>query len=46
MAPCPGRQDVAEYRIGYGLWYYDETDGWQLLNGVVPEDMKPVNFYP
>ncbi len=31
---------------GYGLWYFDETNGWQLLNGVVPEDMKLINFYP
>ena len=31
---------------GYGLWYYDETIGWQFLNAVVPEDMKPINFYP
>jgi len=31
---------------GYGLWYYDETNGWQFLNAVIPEDMKPINFYP
>jgi hypothetical protein len=31
---------------GYGLYYFDETDGWQLLNDVVPDDMKPINFYP
>ena len=31
---------------GYGLWYYDETNGWQFLNDVVPDEMKPINFYP
>ena len=31
---------------GYGVYYFDETDGWQLLNDVVPDDMKPINFYP
>ena len=31
---------------GYGLWYYNETNGWQFLNDVVPDDMKPINFYP
>jgi len=31
---------------GYGLYYYDETSGWQLLNAVIPEDIKPINFYP
>jgi len=30
---------------GYGLYYLDETEGWQLLNPVVPEDVKPINFY-
>ncbi len=30
---------------GYGLYYYDETNGWQFLNAVIPEDMKPINFY-
>jgi len=32
--------------IGFGLYYFDETIGWQLLNAVVPDDMKPINFYP
>jgi len=32
--------------LGLGLYYRDETDGWQLLNGGVPDDMKPINFYP
>lgn len=31
---------------GYGLYYLDETTGWQLLNGVIPEDMITINFYP
>jgi hypothetical protein len=31
---------------GYGLYYFDETDGSQLLNAAVPEEMKPINFYP
>jgi len=31
---------------GYGLWYHGETTGWQFLNAVVPEDMKPISFYP
>jgi predicted nucleic acid-binding protein len=31
---------------GYGLYYYDETSGWHLLNTVLPDDMKPINFYP
>jgi hypothetical protein len=31
---------------GFGLYYFDETIGWQLLNAVVPDDMKPINFYP
>jgi hypothetical protein len=30
----------------YGLNYFDETNGWQFLNGEVPDDMNPVNFYP
>ena len=31
---------------GYGLYYRDETSGWHLINDVVPDDMKPINFYP
>ena len=31
---------------GYGLYYLDETKGWQRLNTVIPDDMKPLNFYP
>jgi hypothetical protein len=31
---------------GYGLYYDDETTGWQLLNDVVPEEMKSINFQP
>jgi len=29
---------------GYGLYYDDETNGWELLNAVVPDDIKPINF--
>jgi hypothetical protein len=31
---------------GYGLYYLDETNGWQRLKTVIPDDMKPLNFYP
>jgi hypothetical protein len=31
---------------GFGLYYYDETNGWQLLNTVLLVGMKPINFYP
>jgi hypothetical protein len=31
---------------GYGLYYHDETNGWQFLNAVIQEDIKPINFYP
>ncbi len=30
----------------HGLWYHGETTGWQFLNAVIPEDMKPINFHP
>jgi len=29
---------------GYGLYYLDATNGWQLLNSVVPSDMKSINL--
>ena len=30
----------------YGLYSFDETDSWQLLNAVVPVDMKPCIYKP
>ena len=43
------KDGVAELVVsfsGYGLYYFDETNGWQLLNTVLPVGMKPINFYP
>jgi len=41
-----GVEELVVSFSGYGLWYYDDTDGWQFLNGEIPDDMKPINFYP
>jgi hypothetical protein len=41
-----GLEELGVSFNGYGLYYYDETSGWHLLNTVVPVDMKPINFYP
>jgi hypothetical protein len=41
-----GLEELVVAFTGYGLYYFDETDGWQFLNGEMPEDVKPINFYP
>jgi len=41
-----GVEELVVAFTGYGLYYFDETDGWQFLNGEIPDDMKPINFYP
>jgi hypothetical protein len=41
-----GVEELVASFSGYGLYYLDETNGWQLLNAVVPDEMKPINFYP
>ena len=41
-----GVQELVVSFPGYGLWYYGETNGWQFLNDVIPDDVKPINFYP
>jgi hypothetical protein len=41
-----GVEELVVSFSGFGLYYFDETIGWQLLNAVVPDDMKPINFYP
>jgi len=41
-----GVEELVVSFSGFGLYYFDETIGWQLLNDVVPDDMKPINFYP
>ena len=41
-----GIEELVVAFSGYGLYYHDEVDGWHFLNDVVPEDMKPINFYP
>jgi hypothetical protein len=41
-----GLQELVVSFSGYGLYSLDETNGWQLLNQVLPVDMKPINFYP
>jgi len=41
-----GQEELAVSFSGYGLYYFDETYGWQWLNDVVPDDMKPINFHP
>ena len=41
-----GVEDLVVSFSGFGLYYFDETIGWQLLNDVVPDDMQPINFYP
>jgi 23S rRNA C2498 (ribose-2'-O)-methylase RlmM len=41
-----GMEELVVAFSGYGLYYHDENNGWQFLNAVVPEDMKPINFYP
>jgi hypothetical protein len=41
-----GIEELVVAFSGYGLYYHDETSGWQLLNAVIPEDIKPIHFYP
>jgi hypothetical protein len=41
-----GVEELVVSFSGYGLYYRDETSGWHLINDVVPNDMKPINFYP
>jgi len=41
-----GVEELVVSFSGYGLYYFDEIDGWQFLNAVIPDDMKPINFYP
>ena len=41
-----GVEELVVSFTDFGLYYRDETSGWQFLNAVVPEDMKPINFYP
>jgi hypothetical protein len=41
-----GVEELVVSFSGFGLYYFDETIGWQLLNTVVPVGMKPINFYP
>ena len=41
-----GVEEMVVSFSGYGLYYFDETNGWQLLNTVPPAGMKPINFYP
>jgi len=41
-----GLEELVVAFTGYGLYYFDETDGWQFLNAEIPDDMKPINFYP
>jgi hypothetical protein len=41
-----GVEELVVSFSGYGLYYLDETTGWQFLNAVIPEDMKAINFYP
>jgi hypothetical protein len=41
-----GVEELVVSFTDFGLYYRDETSGWQFLSTVVPEDMKPINFYP
>jgi hypothetical protein len=41
-----GVEELVVSFSGFGLYYFDETIGWQWLNDAVPDDMKPINFYP
>ena len=41
-----GVEELVVSFSGFGLYYFDETIGWQLLNTVPPVGMKPINFYP
>jgi hypothetical protein len=41
-----GVEELVVSFSAYGLYYFDEADGWQLLNAVVPVGMRPINFYP
>jgi hypothetical protein len=41
-----GVEELVVSFIGYGLYYHDETNGWQFMNGEIPCDVKPMNFYP
>jgi len=37
-----GVEELVVSFSGYGLYYFDEIDGWQFLNAVIPDDMKPI----
>jgi hypothetical protein len=41
-----GLEELVVSFSGYGPWYHDEANGWQFLNGEIPDDMKPINCYP
>ena len=41
-----GVEELVVSFSGYGLYFLDETTGWQFLNAVIPMDMRPINFYP
>jgi hypothetical protein len=41
-----GVEELVVSFSGYGLYYHDETNGWQFMNGEIPDDMKAINFYP
>jgi hypothetical protein len=41
-----GVEELVVSFSGYGLYYFDETNSWRLLNTVVLDDMKPINFHP
>jgi hypothetical protein len=41
-----GVEELVVSFSGYGLYCHDETVGWEHLHTIMPDDMKPINFYP